>query len=454
MSEGGTSKMKKCIRLTALLLILVMTVGLACGCSSNAEDENQVVYAHLTVGVPYDMDSEILDQIKTMIGSIESQEGFSFMEDTIVELVPVPAEGTAEYKKFVKKVYDNKIDLFLGNFSEGFEKLVEDKKIATNLDITKANSLFSDPQISSQAVLSREYNRMGYSIPIVGSYQGVFMNKDVFEKAQVAIPTDWATLNDAIAKLKEKGVTPFAAGFADGAEYWLDEMILSEGGIGEHSAVPSKGVVNSWERAVNDIKKLYNNGAFNSDALTATHEAAVQQFINKEAAMIVCSSKDLGDGVDGESVTYMTMPTTDTGIKKPGTYIAQSEMGFYINSKSLFADVDDVTKLCAKLIALIVDNFASPEWYPQIFDKEGYFPFYKDNADACMDSALEKTAWEVISNNDADVPMKNYLLPHEELESGLAGVLANEVSVKDYLLAITEKQIKAQAELDARKDKK
>ncbi len=443
--------MKKYIRLTALLLVLVMTVGLACGCSSNAKDENQTVYAHLTVGVPYDMDSAVLEQIKTMIGSIEAEDGFSFYEDTIVELVPVPEEGTKEYEKFIKNVYNNKIDIFLGNFSEGFVKLIEDKKIASNIEITDANSMFSESQISSQAVLSREYNRVGYHIPVIGSYQGVFMNTDVFEKAEVAIPTDWATLNDAIAKLKEKGITPFAAGFSDGAEYWLDEMILAEGGIGEHSAVPSKGVVSSWQRAVNDIKKLYNDGAFNKDALTATHADAVQRFINKDAAMIVCSSKDLGAGVDGETVTYMTMPVTDTGIKKAGTYIAQSEMGFYINSKSLFADVDDVTKLCAKLIALVVDHFASPEWYPQIFDKEGYFPFYKDNADTCMDSKMEKAAWEVISENQADVPMKNYLQPHEDLESGLVDVLENEVSVKDYLLSVTEKQIEAQAELKEKK---
>lgn len=446
--------MKKCIRLTALLLVLVMTVGLACGCSSKKEDEGQTVYAHLTVGIPHDMDSAVLEQIKTMIGSIESESGFSFYEDTVVELVPVPAEGTKEYDKFIKNVYNNKIDIFLGNFSEGFVKLIEDKKIATNIEITDANSMFSEPQIASQAVLSREYNRVGYHVPVIGSYQGVFMNTDVFANAEIAIPTDWATLNDAIAKLKEKGITPFVAGFADGAEYWLDEMILSEGGVAEHSAVPSKGVVSSWQRAVNDIKKLYNDGAFNKDVLTATHADAVQRFINKDAAMIVCSSKDLGAGVDGESVTYMTMPVTNTGIKKAGTYIGQSEMGFYINSKSLFADVDDVTKLCAKLIALVVDNFANPEWYAKIFDKEGYFPFYKDNADTCMDSALEQAAWKVISNNDADVPMSNYLLPHEDFESGLVDVLENEVSVKDYLLNITEKQINALAEQKALKDKK
>ncbi len=445
--------MKKCIRLTALILLLVMTVGLACGCSSS-EDENQIVYANLTIGLPHDLDSEVLEQVKTMIGSIEAEDGYAFLEDAIVKIVTVPQEGTEEYKDFIKQVYNNKIDLFLGNFSEEMITLVEDKKITSTPDLTKASSLFTDPQIPSHENLARAYNRRGYSIPFYGSYQGVFMNVDVFEKAEIDLPTDWATLNDAIAKLKEKNIVPFVAGFADGAGYWLDEMIMSEGGIAEHSAIPSKGVVGSWQRAVSDIKKFYNDGAFNSDVLTATHDAAVQQFINKDAAMIVCSSKDLGASVDGETVKFMTMPVTPTGLKKDNAFIGKSEMGFFINSKSLMADVDDVTKLCSKITTLLSDYFGSYEYYPEIFDVDGYYPFYKDTGDITMDTAMEKDAWEIISKNNGDIPMENYLLSFDEMESGLVDVLENEVSITDYLTSVTKSHVDAQAELDALNEKK
>lgn len=443
--------MRKSIRWIALVLTLVMTVGLACGCSSSKSEENQIVYANLTVGVPYDMDPAAIEQLKVLIGSVEAEDGFAFFEDTHVKIVSVPQAGTDEYEKFIKEVFNGKVDFFLAPYSDELAELVQDKKLAVKTSVEASNNSFVESLIPSQSVLSRAKKRVSYGIPFMGSYQGLFLNTDVFEKAEVAIPTDWATLTDAVAKLKEKGITPFAAGFADGANYWLDEMVLAEGGHAEHSAVPSKGVINSWKRAVLDIQKFYKDGAFNADVLTCTHDAAVQQFINKEAAMILCSSKDIAGAAD-DAVGFMTVPATDSGLKKANNFIAQAELAFYFNRMSLNEPVDDVTPLSAKMATMIADYFAEAEGYANVFDKEGYFPFYASAAD-CMDKKYEASAWEVISTGEGDLPMSNYLLCHEEFESGLAEALTGQISVDDYLANIAALQIEAQNAQKAEENK-
>ena len=102
---------------------------------------------------------------------------------------------------------------------------------------------------------------------------------------------------------------------------------------------------------------------------------------------------------------------------------------------------------------LIVDHFGSPDWYPTLFDKDGYFPFYADN-NGCMDTTLELSAWESISKKAADKPMSNYLLVNDEFESGLVAVLEGQTTVDEYLTSITDAQNAAQAALDAEKEDK
>jgi len=451
--------MKKMIKLTALLLMLVMTVGLVCGCtlsSQDVDDEDKVTVTKLTIGLPYGPDSDAAAGIKQMIGSIAAEDGFAFYEDAEVTIVTVPEVGTEEYAKFIKKVSGGDIDFFLAPSSEELEELIEEKKIVENNTITQRDGRFSDGQIPTFKALSRESNRLSYSVPFTGSYQGLFINTDIFEQNEIEVPTDWASLNAVIPALIEKGVTPFAAGFADGTAYWLDEMILAEGGVAEHSALPSKGVINSWSRAVNDIKKFYDAGAFQADVLSNTHDVAVQQFLNKEAAMMVCSSKDIATGMDTSTVAYMSMPKPDTGIKEDNAFIGQSEMGFYFYTKSFTKNVDETTSLSSKMAEFITAYMASPDWYGEYFEIPGGFPFFT-SAEECMDSDLEAAAWEMISKAEtADMPISNYLLAYDELETGLVQVLEGQVSVDEYLTAVTEAELEAQAakKEEAKKNKK
>ncbi len=436
--------MKKMIKITALLLMLVLTLGMVCGCAtSGEEEEDEKTLAELTIGLPFTSESAIWADLQLMI------DDFEMMNDAVVELVYVPAAGTEEYTEFLQDVYDGKVDIFLGWSDEGLKDLIEDGKIASATSIFNKDNRFYENHIPAYKDVSRESNRLNYCVPYSGSYQGLFLNKDVFEQNDVALPTDWASLNAAIAALKAKNITPIAAGFADGASYWLDEMILVEGGTAEHSAIPAKGVINSWARAVGNIKNFYNAGAFSSDALANTHDIAVAEFVNKQAAMIVCSSMDLAGSVDGDNVVFMSFPKSPTGIKEDGAIIAKTESAFYINSKSLNKNVDETTALSGVMVEFINSYMAYSDYYPTLFAVEGEFPFSKECSDA-MDSAMETEAYGIISGmENADQPMASYMLTFDDMESGLLTVLDGSATVDEYLTNVSTAEIKAQADKKA-----
>lgn len=54
-----------------------------------------------------------------------------------------------------------------------------------------------------------------WAMPVDGSCEGIFYNKDIFAKYDLAVPTTLSELEEVIRTLEENGVTPFAMGFKD-----------------------------------------------------------------------------------------------------------------------------------------------------------------------------------------------------------------------------------------------
>lgn len=431
--------MKKITKITALLVLVVMTMGLACSCASKSADNQQEEkkYAELTIGLPYDESFANWSAIQAMVKEFEE------MDDAKVKLVKVPEVGTSEYDKFIKDVRDNKIDLFLSPSNEKIVELTKVGRLASIKVMNAKDSAVTSGVLSHFKHVSREQNRTNYGVPFQGTYQALYLNKDIFEKNEIALPTDWATLQDAIIKLKEKGITPFAAGFADGGGYWIDEMVLSEGGIAEHSTLPVKGVITSWTRAIKDIKNFYNAGAFSASALTDTQADAVSAFINKNAAMIIANSADIP--VEDDNITVMSFPKAPNGRKEDNAYIAKSDLNFYFSQKSFSRNLDESTTYSSIMIDFVNNYMGGYAYYPDVFDTiPGTFCFIKDGGKEVMDTNTEKAAWTMMTSAvSCDLPMKEYLHAFDEMSTGLADVLNGATSVEDYLQAATDKEIEA-----------
>ena len=198
-------------------------------------------------------------------------------------------------------------------------------------------------------------------------------------KNGLQIPKTWEQFQNVIETFKTNGVTPFAAGFADGGmKYWLDELILMEGGVAEHSYIPKYGVINSWTRAVSDLKALYDGGAFNSDCMTMTQDDAEALFADGKAAMIVTNSKNIAtDEADVDKMGVFAMPLTTTGKKEIGDIVCDYDTGVYVNSQFL----KKRTEVIDTLIQFVIDYLDQPidTMYGDTEAAEWSYPAYKSN---------------------------------------------------------------------------
>lgn len=442
--------MKNCKKYVACLLILVLTLGAFCGCikkTGDGSDTDEKTYAELTIGLPFDENSSCWSDLQTMIKDFEE------MNDAKVTLVTVPQVGTDEYKDFIKKVGNNKIDMFYSAGNDALDDLADDGTIMTATVMNGKDSRISESLLGFFKKLRVEADGACYMIPVNAEYQGIFYNKDVFQKAGVAVPTDWNGLMSAIAALKGKSVTPFAAGFSDGGQYWMDELIMSEGGIAEHSTMPSKGIITSWQRALNDLVNVYKAGAFSSSALDMTHADAVAAFLNKESAMIVCSSKDMA-GIDDENIGFMLMPVPAGGQRKANTVVAKATGGFYFNTKAMNRAVDDSTSLSFVMIEFLNSYVANSDYYTAIFAEAGTLPVHKSLSDAVSGSPATAGYAVFKAAEHADMPISERMITFDSFVSGLKDVLDGTVKAADYLENVSNAEVKAQNEkFEALKDK-
>lgn len=102
-------------------------------------------------------------------------------------------------------------------------------------DFLDQNSDVKDALNGSEAAF-RDGNGVQYGLPYQSNVQGIFYNKDVFDKAGVDYPTDDTTYDeflDMVAKLKDSGVTPLSIGSKNSSyAMWEFNIWLSRYGWG------------------------------------------------------------------------------------------------------------------------------------------------------------------------------------------------------------------------------
>jgi raffinose/stachyose/melibiose transport system substrate-binding protein len=212
--------------------------------------------------------------------------------------------------------------------------LVEQNKVVS---IEEIRSEYPDyaSNINPAAMDSAKcYDGKQYAVPTHGYYEGIFCNKDLFEANGIELPTDWAKLEAAITGFAEKGITPIAAALGHIPHYWIEHLILAEGGVQDHSNRDVAAVKETWVNGLSYFKKFNDMGAFPADAATTQHELVQAQFIDKQAAMFVDGSWAVGAMTDPDNTVILPIPSTGNG-KNDGTQIISGfSSGFYITRKA------------------------------------------------------------------------------------------------------------------------
>ncbi len=447
--------MKKITKILCLLMVLVLGCSMFTGCITTNEDTEATEDASaikMTVGIPVAPGEEGWAAWEPMLATwVEDFKTFSNVE---LKFTKIPAADDAEgWADFSKKVKRGKIAAFLTERNEYVEKMIDkDESIMSIRSIQAQYEAIMEEINDPMLVLSAEpSDRINYMIPVYGTYQGLYYNRTLFKQMELENPTSWENLLAAIEAFKEKGITPIAAGFADeGLEYMMDEMILSEGGVGEHSYTPSLGIISSWERALGHVQDLEKMGAFTKDCYNTSFEDALASFQNGSAAMIVAPSTVFGGALKQDDVKVVGLPKTPTGRREAGAFIGRYSFGIYVSRKAFYDNTrssDAITDLIGK------DYMGSDEFY-QIYENEGTMPLYATyfdyNADSKMDEAVKAL---LKGENGGDWPIRQRLYTSDNIFNTFRVVLKG--GKHEILQDATDAEIEARnAAIKAKEEEK
>ena len=263
----------------------------------------------------------------------------------------------------------------------------------------------------------REFDNKHYAIPVRGFWEGLFCNTDIFDQYGLEIPTNWDQFLTAVTVLSEQGVVPVSASLSDVPHYWIEHIILAQGGSLRHQLNPYTYVPDSWVKALENFVALYRMGAFADDVFTTTNADAIAQFANKESAMLLEGSWTLSQIVDPETTIVVPMPSTQTGTKEYTDIISGFSSGFYISTQAWNdplkrdAAVQFVMHMTSnESVAALCHTGGAPSVDIDVASNstklESSVQLLQENATTTVmpiDSSLNKEAWEFLVSSIPDL---------------------------------------------------
>lgn len=262
----------------------------------------------------------------------------------------------------------------------------------------------------SEGVLKsvQEFDGNTYAIPVRGFYEGLFVNKRLFEENGLELPTDWAKLETAIKTFGEKGIVPIAAALGHLPHYWIEHLILSQGGVEGHRNNDIAAVKEDWVKGLGYFKTLYDMDAFPKDTNSTNNDIVTEMFVNGDAAMLLDGNWAIGGFAVPEDITVLPVPTVPGGAKDPSDIVSGFSTGWYITRKAWddpakrAAVVKYVSKMTAtETIGKFVESGGTPS--ADVGEVQGLPSTAIDgfkmqatakNMDMPIDSWLAKPAWD------------------------------------------------------------
>jgi ABC-type sugar transport system, periplasmic component len=171
------------------------------------------------------------------------------------------------------------------------------------------------------------------AVPTTGYWEGLFCNKDLFDKYGLELPTDWDKLTKAINTFKSKGIVPIAASLNEVPHYWVEFLMLSAAGPDGYSQVPTSAPAD-WVTGLTYFKTLRDAGAFPVDTDTVKDADTNTLFFNKKAAMHLDGSWFLGQVKDQDNTVLVPFPNVTGAKAQPGFMVGGVSSGFYITKKA------------------------------------------------------------------------------------------------------------------------
>jgi raffinose/stachyose/melibiose transport system substrate-binding protein len=329
--------MIKAVKTASIILVLAFLFSLPVGCGSRSVIENADnssiktgpstgsdmkkkeqtirVATTFTGGDPY---TPVWQQVLTDFHSGNP-------DINVIDEATSAAGDTFKIKIYTDFASGNEPDVTYGFNGALGKTLVDSGKVISWEDELKADPSWA-ANFKPGPLETCKYMGKLYALPFLGFFEGMWINKDLFEKNGLDIPKTYADILKAIPVFNNKGITPIACAFSDEPHYLIETFILSMGGRDGH-ANPFDP---SWAPALELIKELYDMKAFSEDTLTLKQVAAVELFAGKKAAMLVTGSWSQGNIKDLQNTLVIPLPVVPGGKADPTDIIGGAGTGWYL----------------------------------------------------------------------------------------------------------------------------
>jgi len=260
------------------------------------------------------------------------------------------------------------------------------------------------------------YNNKTYGLPISTEMGIFYVNKELFAKNNIKIPTTYDELLVAVKAFRAKGITPIAVGEKDQwpGMFYYDALALREGGSKLNNSALSKKA--SFEdpafvKAASKLSELVNAGAFNPAALGLTRDESEVPFIQGKIPMYYNGSWVSGSIDDAKSavkgkVVAMNFPAISDGKGDKNEVLGGAITSFMVNANTKYkTESVRAAKYLAENLSKkdYVSGAGAPAWKVKV-DESKLSELTKQTAALAKKSTGNVVWWDIyLSGADAQV---------------------------------------------------
>lgn len=223
-----------------------------------------------------------------------------------------------------------------------FNLLVEQGKVADLTELLKANPQWYN-QFGKEAWDYVTVDGRIYGLPIEMIYEGLFINKDLFERYRVKVPTTYEELLEAVHIFKANGIIPIAYNQSPEGSYIYQNIVMKLGGKEdvEHPFDAEGQIKPCFIDGMYYMKELYEAGAFPNQFYSMDDKKRNELFLQKKAAMIVQGSWFIGDSAlssNDRTVDVVPFPDMPGGKADSSAIIYGCGNGIFHMSQQAYED--------------------------------------------------------------------------------------------------------------------
>ncbi|OPJ59861.1 extracellular solute-binding protein [Clostridium oryzae] len=276
------------------------------------------------------------------------------------------------------------------------------------------------------------FNGKIYGLPHSMSVGTFFINKELFSKNNVKIPTTWDELLTACKEFKSKGITPMSVGAKDiwPLDMYLDIIETRQAGyqtcfnaLSKKGSYEDSGIIEGAKK----FQQLIDIGAFNKGAQGLTRDESEVPFYEGKIPMYFNGSWTIGNIMKADSKIKDKIDI----IKFP-SLSDKSDMNDYTGGASEIFTVNANTKYKKESVTAL--KYISENLSKELYLAGAGLPVYKDKVDDSKIDSLTKKLVSMTQN------AKTYTLWWNTYLDGQDSQLYMNESAKLFAKQITPEQ--------------